>query len=228
MEQTESIHKGHRERLRKRFLEHGLDSFSDIEALDLLLFFALPRRDTNSLAHALLKSFGSFHAVLEAKTADLARVDGIGENAACLIRLVSEFGRRYLTSVRRVGKRIRNSTEAGEYFLPLFAFETEEILDVAFLDSSGAVKQCGKIAQGMSNKVDFSSREIVDSALRNNASHVVLAHNHLSGTAVPSKTDVRTTNKLRAALSLIGVELDDHIVVCGGDFISFKDGGYML
>ena len=90
----ESIHKGHRERLRQRFYEHGLDSFSDIEALELLLFYALPRRDTNELAHALLRSFGSFRAVMEAKMTDLMQVEGIGENAACLICLVAELGRR--------------------------------------------------------------------------------------------------------------------------------------
>ena len=227
MEQTESIHKGHRERLRKRFLEHGLDSFSDIEALELLLFYALPRRNTNPLAHALLKTFGSFRAVMEAQTVDLAQVEGIGENAACLIRLVAEFGRRYMTSGRRSGKVIRGSADAGEYFLPLFAYETDELVYVACLDSGGMVKQCRRIARGMSNKVDFSSRDIVDTALRYNASHVIIAHNHLSGTAMPSNADVSTTKKLNAALSLIGVELDDHIIVCDGDFVSLRDSGYI-
>lgn len=227
MEQTESIHKGHRERLRKRFLEYGLDSFSDIEALELLLFYALPRRNTNPLAHALLKTFGSFRAVLEAQTEDLAQVDGIGENAACLIRLVSEFGRRYLISGRRTGKPLRSSADAGEYFLPLFSYETDELVYVACLDSGGVVKQCRKIARGMSNKVDFSSRDIVDMALRYNASHVIIAHNHLSGTAAPSNADLSATKKLNTALSLIGVELDDHIIVCDGDFVSLRDSGYI-
>lgn len=227
MEQTESIHKGHRERLRKRFLEHGLDSFSDIEALELLLFYALPRRNTNPLAHALLKTFGSFRAVMEARTEDLARVEGIGENAACLIRLVAGFGRRYMISGRRPGKPLRSSADAGEYFLPLFAYETDELVYVACLDSGGVVKYCRGIARGMSNKVDFSSRDIVDTALRSNASHVIIAHNHLSGTAMPSNADISTTNKLNAALSLIGVELDDHIIVCDGDFVSLRDSGYI-
>lgn len=226
MEQTGSIHKGHRERLRKRFFEHGLDSFSDIEALELLLFYALPRRDTNPLAHALLKSFGSFRAVLEARTEDLAQVEGIGKNAAGLIRLVAEFGQRYMVSGRRGGKPLLSSADVGEYFLPLFAYETDELVYVACLDSAGMVKQCRKIAHGMSNRVDFSSRDIVDTALRYNASHVIIAHNHLSGTAMPSQADVSATKKLIAALSIIGVELDDHIIVCDGDFVSLRDSGY--
>ena len=225
MEKTESIHKGHRERLRKRFLEHGLDSFSDIEALELLLFYALPRRNTNPLAHALLKSFGSFRAVMEARTTDLAQVEGIGENAAGLIHLVAEFGQRYMAAARRQGKLLRSSADAGEYFLPLFAYETDELVYVACLDSGGMVKQCRRIAQGMSNKVDISSRDIVDTALRYNASHVIIAHNHLSGTAMPSQADITTTKNLYTALSLIGVELDDHIIVCDGDFVSLRDSG---
>lgn len=223
----ESIHKGHRERLRNRFLEHGLENFSDIEAIELLLFYALPRRDTNELAHALLRSFGSFRSVMEAQAVDLMQVDGVGENAACLIRLVAELGRRYMASSRRTGKPIRSSDDAGEYLLPLFAYETSEQVYVLCLDSAGAVKQCRRIAKGMVNKVDFSTRDIVDTALRYNASHVILAHNHLSGTALPSAADINTTKKLRAALSMIGVELDDHIIVCDGDFVSLKDSGYV-
>lgn len=223
----ESIHKGHRERLRKRFSEHGLSSFSDIEALEFLLFYALPRRDTNELAHALLRSFGSFRAVMEAQTSDLTQVEGIGENAACLIRLTAELGRRYMAAGRRQGKPIRSSEDAGELLLPMFAYETSELVYVLCLDSGGAVKQCRKIASGMSNKVDFSSRDIVDTALRCNASRVIIAHNHLSGTALPSAADISTTQKLRAALGLIGVELDDHIIVCEGDYVSLKDSGYI-
>ena len=223
----ESIHKGHRERLRQRFYEHGLDSFSDIEALELLLFYALPRRDTNELAHALLRSFGSFRAVMEAKMTDLMQVEGIGENAACLIWRVAELGRRYMGTGRHTGKPIRSSDDAGEFLLPLFAYETSELVYVLCLDSGGAVKKCRKIASGMSNKVDFSSRDIVDVALRCNACHVIIAHNHLSGTALPSAADISTTQKLRTALGLIGVELNDHIIVCEGDYVSLKDSGYM-
>lgn len=223
----ESIHKGHRERLRKRFSEHGLDSFSDIEALEMLLFYALPRRDTNELAHALLGRFGGFRAVMEASAADLAQVDGIGENAAYLIRLVAELGRRYMTAGRSPGRQIRSSVDAGEYFLPLFAYESSELVYVMCMDSGGMVRHCRRIARGMSNRVDFSSRDIIDTALRHNASHVIIAHNHLSGTALPSPADVSATKKLHTALSLIGVELDDHIIVCGEDYVSMRDSGYM-
>lgn len=221
----ESIHKGHRQRLRRRFAEQGLDGFSDIEAIELLLFFALPRRDTNVLAHALLRAFGSFKAIMEAPADDLMRVKGIGESAAHLIRLTAEFGRRYMLSERRTGKPIRSTSDLGEYVMPLFTYETKEAVYVLCLDSAGVVQTCRNIARGMANKVEFSTRDIVDLALRSNCSHVMLAHNHVSGTAMPSTTDIDVTRKLKAALGLIGVKLDDHIIVCDGDFVSLKESG---
>lgn len=221
----ESIHKGHRERLRRRFVEHGLDSFSDIEAIELLLFFALPRRDTNELAHSLLSAFGNFQGVMEARMEDLMQVDGIGENSAQLIRLTAEFGRRYLIARRPMGKPIRGSKDAGEFLAPFFAYETKELVYVMCLDSSGKVRSCRNIAHGLANKVDFSPRDVVDAALRGNASHVIVAHNHLSGTAMPSTADISTTKRLETALATIGVKLDDHIIVCNGDFISLKESG---
>ena len=88
------IHDGHRERMKKRFLEHGLDNFDDVNALELLLFYALPRKDTNALAHALLDRFGSLAGVLDASAADLLSVDGVGESIAGLLRLIPERSRR--------------------------------------------------------------------------------------------------------------------------------------
>lgn len=220
-----SIHEGHRARLRGRFTEHGLDSFTDIEALELLLFYALPRQDTNELAHKLLDGFGSFRAVMEADLADLTKIGGIGENAAALIKLVTALNRRYMLSRRQNGAAVNSSKDAGEYLLPLFAYETDEVVYALCLDSKSEVTRCREISRGMVNKVNFSIRDIVDMALRENAARMIIAHNHLSGTALPSAADVSTTQKLRNALSLIGVELADHIIVCDGDFVSLRDSG---
>ena len=202
----DNVHEGHRERLKQRFLEHGLDSFSDVEAIELLLFFALPRRNTNELAHALISRFGSFKGVMEAGIDELTEVAGVGKNAAV----------------------IDGSEAAGNYLLPLFSYLTDERVYVLCLDSRSQVICCRDIAEGMVNRVDFAIRDIVDAALKNNAARVILAHNHLSGTALPSNTDLATTVKIKSALSLIGVELADHIVVCENDFVSMRDSGYFL
>ena len=222
----DSIHSGHRQRLKERYLEHGLENFSDIEALELLLTFALPRRDTNPIAHALLDCFGSYRQVLEADIQDLIRVPGIGQNAALLIRLTADANRRYLSSQRRNGTLIRGSKDAGDFLIPLFSYLTDERVYVLSLDSRSKLIHCRAIAQGMVNKVDFTIRDIVDIALRDNAAGIVLAHNHLSGTALPSNADVHSTQRLFQTLNAMGVTLVDHIIVCDNDFVSMRDSGY--
>lgn len=221
-----NIHAGHRARLKKRFAEFGLESFTDIEALELLLFYALPRRDTNELSHALLNRFGSFRAVLEASSDELEQVSGLGENAAGLIRLTAELGRRYQISKRKTNAIIDGAQAAGEYLVPLFSYRTDEIIYVLSLDSKSMITHCRETAHGMVNRVDFAVRDIVDIALRDNAASIIIAHNHLSGTALPSASDIETTRKLKNALGLIGVKLRDHIIVCEGDFVSLCDSGF--
>lgn len=112
------VHDGHRERMKSRFVEAGLDGFNDHNALEMLLFYAVPRKDTNELAHRLLKQFGSLASVFEAKHEELMRVDGIGENAATLIKLIPEVSRRYLLTKSLPTKVIRRSEDAGAYLSP--------------------------------------------------------------------------------------------------------------
>lgn len=224
----ENIHSGHRERMKERFREHGLGPFSDVEAIETLLFYALPRRNTNEIAHILLDRFGSFRGVMEADIDELREVGGIGENAAILIRLVSEMNRRYLTSENRGTRILRDCESAGKYILPLFAYVKTEEVYVLSLGSGGGLIRCHKLAKGMSNKVDFSVREVVEIALKDNAAAVMIAHNHLSDTALPSNADLAATYGLMEALKYIGVELADHIIVCGSDFVSMRDSGYFI
>jgi len=223
----DNIHSGHRSRLKERFSSHGLEAMSDIEALEMLLYYALPRRDTNVIAHKLLERFGSYRSVLEADESELREVPGVGENAAMLIRLVRELNRRYLIS-RRESKRIllRTPPEMGEYLLPLFAYATEETAYAISLGSACNVIACHKLANGMASAVEFSARELVEIALQDKAVYILLAHNHLSDVALPSNTDVLSTNSIRNALKYVGVTLSDHIIVSDGDFVSLRDSGY--
>lgn len=223
-----SIHEGHRTRLKDRFISSGLDAFSDFEALELILFYALPRRDTNEIAHHLINRFKSLPGVLEADIKDLQEVTGIGENAAILIRLIAEMNMRYLKHEKKPGVVINGSEDAGRFLIPYYSYISEERAYILCLDSKGEVLSCRPLANGSVNRVDFSARTIVDIAMRENAVSIVLSHNHVSGTALPSKTDLETTRTLYKALSLIGVKLADHIVVCEDDFVSMLDSGYFL
>ena len=197
----DNIHKGHRERLRERFDENGLKAFSDVEALELLLCYALPRCNTNEIAHALLERFGSYRGVLEASTGELSSVKGVGENAAMLIALTREMNRRYLVSGRAEGMNVLKSTEdAIRYLKPLFAYATDEIAYAICVNSAGRGIRCHELARGMSNRVEFSARQIVEAALKDNAAYVLMAHNHLSDIALPSQADLAATEQIRITL----------------------------
>ncbi|MBE6913551.1 MAG: DNA repair protein RadC [Ruminococcaceae bacterium] len=221
----ENIHEGHRARLKNKFRKHGLDSFTDIEALELLLMYAIPRRNTNELAHALLDRFKSFHRVMEADISELEQVPGIGENAALLIRLTRDMSRRYQQSGCKRGTVIRSSAEAGAFLLPFFEYCREENSMLLCMDAAGRVIDCHHLAKGSPAAVGMAARELADLALRDKAARVILAHNHVSGIALPSRADVEATARVAAMLRMLDIELMDHIVVSEGDFVSMRDSG---
>lgn len=142
------VHDGHRSRMKERFRGHGLENFNDINALELLLFYAAPRRDTNGMAHALLERFGSFSAVLEANEQELLAVPGIGENAVTLLRLIPEVSRRYLLDKTPSNEPIDSAEAAGRYFIPRFMYETEEIVYALLLDARKRPIHCTAISRG--------------------------------------------------------------------------------
>lgn len=221
------VHDGHRARLRETFLEHGLQSMNDINALELLLFYALPRRDTNETAHLLLERFGSLHGVFSAPFEDLREVDGIGDYAAALITLVPEIMKKSSLSRSREIRQIRSSAEAGEYLLPYFMNEQDEVVYMLCLDTKRAVICCAEMGRGVVNTVDANIRRMVEKALKVKASSVILAHNHPDGIAIPSREDDIFTKALYNALETVGIRLEDHIIVADEDYISLADSGMM-
>ena len=224
-----NVHEGHRERLKRQFAEHGLDTFEDHAVLELLLFYALPRMDVNELAHALIDHFGSLDAVLDAPIDELLKLKGVGLNTAMLLHLVPQVGRRY-GIVKTRDEQILNSTDlAGAYLIPFFVHERDEVAYAVFLDTKLKVlcPQPKVISRGAAAATDISIRKIVEWALSLNASGVILAHNHISGVAIPSKADETSTKLIKNALTPIGIRLIDHIVVAGDDFVSMSDSGML-
>ncbi len=219
---------GHRDRLRKKFLTHGLDVLQDHEVLELLLFYALPRRDTNKLARDLLAHFGSISAVLEAPLSDLKTIGGIGENAAVLLQLVTPLARRYLLSRTAQGVCLSTTKACGEYLLPYFFGAKDELVYLLCLDSKCKVLGCRLLYKGSLNSAGFSLRKVAEAAINCNAASVVLAHNHPSGLALPSKADEESTTQLQSALEALDILLADHIIVADQDFISMADNGFFL
>ena len=220
------IHEGHRQRLRDRFLEEGLDSFTEIEVLELLLFYCIPRKNTNEIAHKLLSRFGSLPQVLEASPADLSQVEGMGEISAAFLSLIPAAGRYYGIARAKQIQVLKTMDECGQYLLRFFEGLAKENVYLLCLDAKCKVLGCPWIGEGSVNSAGIPVRRIVETALALNATTVVLAHNHPSGIAVPSREDVETTRRLAAALDGVDIALADHIVVSDGDFTSMVQSGY--
>lgn len=218
------LHDGHRQRLIQRFLEEDLDNFEPHNVLELLLFYAIPRKDTNELAHVLIDTFGSLKGVFDAPYEELIKVTGIGPNTAALLKLVPSLTRTYYSSDAR-SVILDTSEKSGEYFLPYYIGQTEEVVRLACLDAGGKVISNQILHRGSANAAEVNIRKIVNIALRNNAMGVILAHNHPGGLPLPSEEDVATTKSIREALMPMGILLMDHIIVAGQDYVSMARSG---
>lgn len=220
------VHDQRRQRMRQRFLESGLKGFADHEVLELMLYYAIPRRDTNPMAHALVDRFGNLSGVLNAPLDILKQVDGVGENAAILLRLVALASQRADLAAAERDMILDNTRSIGAYLLRLFAQERNEAVYELCMDRKGKLLVCKRLGEGSASGVNLDVRKLVEYALLSSATYVVLAHNHPSGVALPSTDDHTATERARVALAAIQVELKDHIIVADGDFVSFSESGY--
>lgn len=222
-----SVHEGHRERMRRQMKTSGMDSLSDVQVLEVALYYAIARRDTNEIAHALLRRFGSLSGVLEAPRAKLLKIDGVGESAADLLLLFIQMERRHLMD--RAGREtiLDTTYKCAQYLMPRFIGEQEEVVYLLCLDAKCKALDCSLIHRGAVNMTAISVRKIVKAALDHNATSVVVAHNHPSGLALPSREDRATTLALKAALDAVDVVLVDHVIVADEDFVSLADDGLL-
>lgn len=214
-------HEGHRERLKARFLAEGLDHFEPHVILELILFYSLPRRDTNPIAHELLRQFNnSLSAVFDAPIEELVKIKGITENSAILIKLFPEVCRRYLLGLDENRRIVKNSEDAAKIFIPMFLGKSNENVAMLCVDGKGKVLYCGRVFEGSVNAAGVSVRRFIEIAVRYTTTDVIVAHNHPSGVAVPSEQDIAVTSKISAALKTVGIRLLDHIVVADNDWVS--------
>ena len=223
-----SIHKGHRDRVKQEFLRGGLEAFSDVRALELLLFYALPQGDVNPLAHALLDAFGSLAGVLDAKPEELKRIPGIGDHAAILLKLVPALSAKYLASRTSDDFILRETRDLWELFSPYFFGARNEMTYLACFDGKLKLLGVRKISEGGPNATDIGVRQVASAALSFNASAVVLANNHPSGVATPSQDDVSTTLYLRKYLQGMDLHVYDHVILADDDMVSMRESGYFI
>ncbi|MBQ2537012.1 MAG: hypothetical protein II550_00885 [Ruminococcus sp.] len=217
-----SEHSGHRERLRRRFIDNGLDGFEEHQALELYLFYAIPRRDTNPLAHRLLERYRNIGGVCDAPIDELERDFGLSESAAALLKLLPEMSRLYNESKLSDTNFIDPET-VGEMIARRFIGRTSEAVALLLGSAKGKILYFDIVAKGSVSSSDFPLRRIVDLAIRHNARTAYIAHNHPSGSLLPSRADVDVTKLLDSTLSSVGVHLLDHFIVADNEYASLRE-----
>lgn len=226
MADGKNIHIGHRKRAKEEFLVRGLEGLPDHKVLELVLFYAIPQGDVNPLAHELIERFGSLSGVMNATHEQLMAVKGVGENTATLLRLVPAVGGRYLQDRVSMKEIYTESWQFQELFTSCFFGAQNEMAYLVCLDAKRKLVACKKISEGDAVRTDVSMRKIVAEALACNAVYAVLAHNHLTGIALPSVEDRLTTKRLFRLLHEVDIRLLDHYIIVDGDMVSMRQSGY--
>lgn len=211
--------------LKRRFLRRSPDGLEDRELLELLLQFT--SKDPEKLTDRLLEEFVNIANLMEADPENLAVVDGMDEESLILLRLVPELHRRYFLTRSQTESRLTDTAAYGQFLLPYFYGVRDEMVYMLSLDAACKVINCRQIGHGTVNSSNVPIRRLVQEAINANATGVVLAHNHPSGIALPSREDIEVTLRLKKALELVDVVLMDHIIVADDDFVSLRDSGYL-
>ncbi len=218
-----NIHEGHRKRMREEIVEHkNYESLPDHRLLEVLLFYGIPRKDTNPIAHELINRFGSLTNVMDAELEDLYSVPGMTQNAATLIKTVMPIARRYQEGKFAKNDFFENIDAIGDYLIKKYMGRKNETFAIICLDAKGKLKRFEMLNDGTEDMVDITWREIASVVLKHNASYVIISHNHTSGNALPSESDIQMTISLRSSLTQLGTRLLDHIIVAGNDYISMR------
>ena len=224
----ENLHEGHRKRMKERFIKSGLDDFAPHNILELLLFYSIPRGDTNPVAHRLIDTFGSLSGVFDATPEELAKVDGVGENSAILISMIPQIARKYLEDKADTANIVGGCSDIGAFLLPKFVGRTNEALMMVSIDNKNKIISCSVVAEGTVGSAKVSRRKIMEEAMKVKATRVILAHNHPCGVAVPSSEDVVMTKEIGRLFAQVGIELVDHIIVANDDYVSMAASGFAI
>ena len=222
---TSKDNKGHRQRLREKFLKNGLDGFLDYEIIELLLTLGTPRKDCKQSAKDALKKFGSLKAVLEAEPAELKEIKGIGDNNVFGLKIAQSVSRRYLADRIIDQDFIRSADEVIDYLKHNLRDKSREVFLVIYLNGRNQILKMEELFQGTLTTSAVYPREVVKRALVNDAAALVFVHNHPSGNPNPSKDDLTITKKLKEAAQAIDVSVHDHLIIAGNDVHSFADHG---
>jgi len=218
--ESERMHEDHRKRVRQRFRKAGLQSFPPHNVLEMLLFYSIPRQDTNEIAHRLEKHFGSLTGVLDAPFEELCKVKGVGENSATLIMFVQQLARRYLAEQVQEKITFDSKQALHRFAVSLFTGMKSEAAFLLCFDNTAQLLHAGQISLGTKHAVNLDNRTLLEAAFRHNATKVVLAHNHPNGVAAPSRSDLTRTESAVRLFNSVQIQLLDHLIVAEGHCFS--------
>jgi DNA repair protein RadC len=218
-------YKDHRQRLKKKFSESGVDAFHDYEVLELLLSYAIHRKDVKPLAKELISRFGSLKGIIDAEKDSLEKVKGIGAHTAILIKLIKETGIIYLKEKAKEKAQITCTSELLDYCKTYMGGLKDEKFCVIYLDAQNRMTDIETIQEGIVNQAVVYPRKVLENALKKKASAVILVHNHPSGHVKPSDADIRLTKTIQETARLLDIIVHDHVIIGENRFFSFREEG---
>jgi DNA repair protein RadC len=219
-----SPYEGHRARLRERFCKGGFDCLADYEVIELLLTLCIPRRDVKPMAKALLKEFGSVRGVLDAPAEELRKVPGLGAVAPVALRVIRETATLYLRQTVEGRQVLDNVDKLADFWRARLGTLRHEVFEVAYLDHHYQLLEDGveRVEEGTVDETVVYPRKVMESALRRQAAHIVVAHNHPTGNITPSEQDKKLTRALQQAGQPLGIKVIDHLIVSAEKTYSFR------
>ena len=219
--------RGHRQRLKQKFTAAGIDAFHEHEVLELLLTYGIPRRDVKPPAKELLRAFGTLKGVVDAEIGDLAKVRGIGEHSAILVKLVKEVSALYLKQKAKQKSQVTCTAELLDFCRTVMGGKRDEEFCIIYLDAQNQIIEFETVQKGVVNQAVVYPRQVLESALKKKASAIILAHNHPSGHVRPSDADIRLTRTIRDTAKVLDILVHDHIIIGENRFFSFREEGLM-
>ncbi len=225
---SDNVHDGHRERLKTRFIKEGnFDNFEPHNIMELLLFYAVPRKDTNEIAHRLLNKFKTVDNVLNADYDELVKIKGVGAHTATLIKLIPPLCSVYFNKTGEDKIVLNNRVQTNEFFIKKYIGIAVEKVYVLCMDSGDTVIDGKFLFEGSIHSSNIDTRVLIDYVLKNKSAGVIIAHNHLTREAKISNDDVIATSYVKNALKMIGVRLVDHVIVSENESICLSSEGYL-
>jgi DNA repair protein RadC len=219
--------RGHRKRLKQKFLTAGIEAFHEYEVVELLLTCAIPRKDVKPLAKDLLREFGSLKGIVDAEIGDLEKISGVGTESAIVIKFIKEIAALYLKQKAKEKPQIACTSELLNFFRTAMGGKKDEEFCVIYLDAQNQIIEFETVQKGVANQAVVYPRQVLESALRRKASALILAHNHPSGHVRPSDADIRLTKTIQDAARMLDILVHDHIIIGENRFFSFREEGLM-